>query len=68
MVLSATDTFTKMLFLPCRMAFHCEVYARPEMPKQRGELTKKDMLAMALEMHERLKRSKGGEAEELEED
>lgn len=50
------------------MAFHCDMYARPEMPKQRGELTKKDMLAMALEMHERLKRSKEGEGEEVEED
>jgi hypothetical protein len=41
----------------CRSAFHCEVYARPEVPKQRGELTKKDMLAMALQMYERLKQS-----------
>lgn len=50
------------------MAFHCEVYARPEMPKQRGELTKKDMLAMALEMHERLKRSNEREEAEMEDE
>jgi len=49
----------------CRAAFHCEVYARPEMPKQRGDLTKKDMLAMALQMHERLKRSRKGEEVEV---
>lgn len=36
----------------CRMAFHCEVQARPERLRRKIELTKQDMLAMALRMYE----------------
>ncbi len=38
---------------PCREAFHCEVFARPQILKRRAELTKQDMLAMALQMYQR---------------
>ena len=39
--------------LCCRkVAFHCEVSARPEVLKQRAQLTKQDMLAMALRMYQ----------------
>ncbi len=58
----------KGFFRLCRTAFHCEVFARPEMPKHRAEFTKKDMLAMALQMHERLTRSKEADGEATEED
>ena len=48
-------------------AFHCEVYARPQIVKRRGELTKQDMLAMALQMYQnQLKQHEVAEAQHAE--
>ena len=48
----------------CREAFHCEVYARPQVVKRRAELTKQDMLAMAMQMYQKqLKQAEVSEAQ-----
>ena len=36
----------------CRAAFHCEVFARPEVAKKRGDYAKRDMLDMGVQILE----------------
>ena len=57
------DLISNYIFC-CREAFHCEVYARPQVVKARAELTKQDMLAMALQMYQKqLKQAEAADAQ-----